>query len=221
MKTGSTSKWVVSNYNWDISWLLDYTDDYVVFDRSDSDAGFRNLDKSKVTKVENIGWDIYDKFNYLVENYDNLPETIILIKGNLFEYMPRTEFDKVKDNQFFTPLLSQEHKTYDRVDINKHQWNRICFYENGMYNEINDRWYLKKCPAKRKMEYDAYWHGIEPDYQSQPYKQFAPGSNYIITRKDVLKRPKDFYIKMRYFVDYTRLPGEAYLIERDLYHIFK
>lgn len=199
--------YVVSNYNNPLDWLKEYTDDYLIYDRSDTDEFIKGL---KAIKVPNIGWDIYDKLTYLIDHYDELPDIILLIKGNLFKHISKEEFDQVKDTKTFTPLLTKNHRTYEPV----------CRYKDGIYEEINNRWYLPKFRTDKLKDYDAFWDWIEPGYQQEAYKRFAPGSNYIVTRQDVLKHPKAFYEKLRSFIDYCQLPGECQILERDLYHIW-
>ena len=197
---------MASNYNADISWILDYTDNYIIYDRSDTDEWIKPFDQTKVIKVKNIGWDIYDKLTYLIDNYDNLPETVILTKGNTFKYITKEEFDSVCNNISFTPLLTKHHKTYLPV----------CFYDkNGMFNEINNSWYLKTFPAKYFSSYNQFIKGF--GIEKPKYIKFAPGSNYIVTKENVQKHPKSFYEKLRRCVDYSTLPGEAQIIERFLY----
>jgi len=197
---------MVSNYNADISWILDYTDNYIIYDRSDTDEWIKHFDPKKVIKVPNIGWDIYDKFTYIIDNYDSLPETMILTKGNIFKYITKEEFDGVCNNTFFTPLLTKHHKTYLPV----------CFYDkDGMFNEINNSWYLRTFPAKYFNSYSQFikQFGLE----IPKHVKFAPGSNYLVTKQNILKHPKSFYEKLRCCVDYSTLPGEAQIIERFLY----
>jgi hypothetical protein len=86
---------------------------------------------------------------------------------------------------------------------------------NGLYHEINNYWYLKSHPAKRKKELVDFL-GIK----YKLYLAFAPGSNYIVPRENILKHSKDFYIKLRSFLDWTVYPGEAQIIERSLYYIW-
>jgi len=52
------------------------------------------------------------------------------------------------------------------------------------------------------------------------YIKFAPGSNYIVTRDNILKHPKSFYEKLRHYIDYGPTPGEAQIIERFLYTLW-
>lgn len=197
---------MVSNYNADISWILDYTDNYIIYDRSDTDEWIKPFDQSKVIKVPNIGWDIYDKLTYIIDNYDELPNSMILTKGNIFKYITPEEFDEVCNNTHFTPLFTKRHKTYMPV----------CFYsEDGMYNEINNSWYLKYHSAKYFHSYNNFISML--GLKKPKYLKFSVGSNYIVTRENIHKHPKSFYEKLRCCIDYGPHPGEAQIIERFMY----
>ena len=194
---------MVSNYNADISWILDYTNDYIIYDRSDTDEWIKPFDPKKVIKVPNIGWDIYDKLTYIIENYDNLPDIVLLTKGNLFKYISREEFDTVCNNEIFTLLLTKNHTTK----------RPVSFYdENGIFNEINNSWYLKHFPAKYFNSFNEFLRGFP--LKPPRYLAFAPGSNYIVSKEDIQKHPKRFYEKLRKCVEYAQLPGEAQIVER-------
>lgn len=191
-------KYVVSRYNHDFSWIGEYSDDIVLYDRSTEP-----LPNSIV--VPNIGTDLYDKFTFIIDNYDNLPDIAVYTKCNLFKYITKEEFDQVKDNKVFTPLLTQNHKVYMPV----------CFYENGMYNEINDYWYLGSHPARYAKEIIDLFK-----MQGRYYNQFAPGSNYILTKENILKHPKELYEKLRSYLEWDVYPGDAQILERNLYYLW-
>lgn len=192
-------RWIVSRYNQNIEYIKEYTDDVVLYDRSE-----KPLDTATF-KVPNIGSDIMDKFTYIVDNYDNLPNVAVYTKANLFQYIHKDEFDELKDNTIFTPLLTQRHKTK----------MPISFYEDGMYYEVNNFWYLYEHPAKFAKEIIDFFHMEERDYNA-----FAPGSNYILTKKDIKKHPKSLYVKLLSFLDWDIYPGDAFLIERNLFYLW-
>lgn len=200
---------VASNYNADCSWIPEASGgDYFIYDRSEC-----GLDPSKVRKVENVGNADYDRLTYLVEEYDNLPDVFMLIKSNLFKYITKEEFDRVKDNTTFTPLLTQNHRTYsDQLGV-------VCYYAGGMYHERNDSWYLHEVPAKYFNDYASFAHEFQ--LPNPRYIPFAPGGNYILTREKVHKYSRDYYDKMRSILPYCQLPGEAQLIERSYYNIWR
>lgn len=192
-------KYVLSRFNHNIGWLSDYSTDLVIYDRSD-----KPVIGSIV--VENIGSDLFDKFTYIIDNYDNLPDVICLIKANLFDYIKPREFEKIKDNKIFTPILSQDHHTYLPV----------CYYKDNMYYEINNYYYLNAHPARYAKEIIALFQ-----MDKRAYNAFAPGSNYILPKENILKHSKDFYEKLRSYLEWAVYPGEAMIIERALYTLWK
>ena len=195
-------KYIISRYNHDLSWLKEYTNDYVIYDRSPTP-----LEDSIV--VPNIGSDIYDKFSFIIDNYDVLPDVAVYTKANLSKYITREEFDRVKDNTTFTPLLTQSHRTYsDDRGI-------VCYYQDGMYYERNDKWFLTAHPARSLELYHLL--GIA----DMEYIPFAPGSNYILPRENILKHSKEFYEKLREYLAWTTYPGEAQIMERGLYTLWR
>ena len=195
-------KFVISRYNNDISWLNDYPNsECIVYDRSDNGTVVTNA-----IVMPNIGTDLYDKFTFIIDNYDNLPDVAVYTKANLWKYISKEEFDLVKDNQTFTPLLTKNHKVKEGVS----------FYKDGMYHEINNYWYLGAHPA---------WHFREItemfEMGKREYNVFAPGSNYILPKENILKHSKEFYERLKSFLDWDVYPGDAMLLERCLYVLWK
>ena len=54
----------------------------VIYDRSDIEKDWSHLGES--IRSPNVGENIYDMMRFIVENYDNLPDVAVFIKGNLF-----------------------------------------------------------------------------------------------------------------------------------------
>jgi hypothetical protein len=200
-------KYIVSKYNENIDWLKDYTDDWIIYDRGNEPLNWKNT-----IRVQNIGSDIRDKFTFIIDNYDNLPEVAVYTKGNLFKFISKQEFDLVCNNTTFTPLLTKRHTTYLPT----------CFYsDDGMYNEFNNSWYLYDAdpPTKLYRNYNEYAKDF--GLPITEYIKFAPGSNYIIPKENILKHSKDFYVKIVDIISYGRYPVECQMVERSLYEIFK
>ncbi len=195
-------KYILSRYNHDISWLKDYTDDYVIYDRSE-------IPVKEAIVMPNIGSDIYDKLTYIIDNYDNLPDIAIYTKANIFKYISKGEFDLIKDNKTFTPILTQNHPVREGVS----------YYKDGMYYEINNSDYIKMHPTRHFNLFPDFAKAIGID--SPKYLPFAPGSNYIIPRENILKHSRDFYVKLRSYLMAEGYPGEAMFLERSLYLLWK
>jgi len=201
------------NYNFTPTWLLDSGLDYTIVDHSDSKEYLKDFPQERITYEDNMGQVDFPKLNYLINNYDNLPEVFLWGKTNLFKYITPEEYEKVKDNQFFTPLLTMNHVCYsDRNGM-------VCYYSAGMYCERNDSWYLNQLSSKYFMSYGEFAHEFQ--LPNPNYIPFAPGGNYILTKERVYKYGVDYYKKMASILPYAREPGEAQMTERSYYQLWK
>ena len=189
----------------DVSWVGKYAPSMILYDRSD------NPQPGSII-VPNLGTDLADKFHFIITNYNNLPPVAVYTKDNLWKYISQPEFDKVKNNTWFTPLLTMNHRTY--ADETGKQ---VCYYKDGIYWEINNMWYLNQHPVKHDPREIQTLMGID----KMEYVPFAPGSNYILTAEDIRRHPVEFYIKLYNYLTWAVYPGEAQVIERGLYTIFR
>lgn len=196
---------VVNNYNNDLGWLKDYTDNYVVYNKGEP------IDDPKAIQTPNVGYNIYDYLTFIIDNYDILPPVVQFIKGNILQrHITKEEYDAVCNNTTFTPLLTKNYK----VD------GHIAFYDkDGVYNEKNTSWYLYSYTAKYYFGYADFAEDF--NLPNDDYLPFAPGACYIVPKQNILKHSKDYYERLRTLVSWTQLPAEAHLLERSLYNIWK
>lgn len=204
---------LVSRYEQDVNWVQEYAPSMILYDRSDEPIPGSII-------VSNLGTDIADKLHFIITNYSNLPPVMIYTKANLFKYITKEEFDQVKNNSFFTPLLTKNHKEikYDGTEeyVKRHGTDKnVSYYQNGIYYEINNFWFLNEYPCK-------YFNEIRKIFKmdEREYNAFAPGSNYILTKEDIQKHPIDLYIKLYNFLIWAVYPGEAQLLERNLFYLW-
>ena len=193
-------KYVIARYNHDASWIKEYTNDWVIYDRSEVP-----LDWDNVITVPNIGTDWWDKLGWIIDNYEALPDVVLLSKCNIFKYITPEEFEDIRYNQTLTPILTKNHKTTPGVSY---------YSEDGLYNEINNLWYLGAHPAKHDVGKLMAFLGI----WGRDFVEFAPGSNYIVDKETILKHPKEDYEYLRSLLDWSVYPGEAQIIERGIYN---
>jgi hypothetical protein len=204
-------KKILINYNFtpEKDWI---GDDYLIYDRSDDGIDhLTEFDPTKIIKTENIGQVDFDKLNYIIDNYYNLPEVFLWGKTNLFKYISKEEYEKVKDNQVFTPLLTRHHKeSFDNLGA-------VSYYSGDVYLERNPLLYMSNWKYCRDYPAFAQMFGLpNPDYIP-----FAPGGNYILTKERVHRYAVDFYEKMASLLPYCQQPLEAHLCERAYYTLWK
>ena len=183
-----------------------------------------------VIDIENTGHNITTYFSYFDEHYDNLPEVICLLKGNMIgRHCSREFFEQVYDNKTFTFL-------YDE----KQYWNRFSKYnENKEKNEIgstflamenvyvekNNSWYVDSPnhPKKYFNDVDDLLRFIYKEPMIPQYCMFSPGACFIVRREQILKHSREFYRNLNKIMNYAMdpsFPSEAHQIERILPIIF-
>lgn len=201
-------KTVLTNYNFTPDWVLNYTDEFVIYDRSDSKEYLVDFPQDHIRHQDNIGDADFSKLTYLIDNYYDLPDVFLWSKSNLFKFITPEEFEVVKDNQEFTPLLTQGHKVYDP----------ICHYEDGIYCELNNSWYLNSVPAKYFQSYAEFARAF--NLPNPKYLKFAPGGSYILTKERVHRYAVDFYKDLASILPYCQKPGEAHMLERTYFTLW-
>jgi len=187
-------QYIINAYNGNTDWLKEYTDNPIIYDKKD----------------KNCGYNIYDYLDYIVNNYDNLPDLILFGKDNMLErHITKEEFDTLIKRKEFTPLLTQNHK----VD------GKINYYKDGLYYEFNNSWYVNSYPNKYYTNYSDFARDF--NLPNPEYLPFSPGACYIVTREDIHKHSKEFYDRLKVLVSWHKTPFEAHLIERSLYNIWQ
>jgi hypothetical protein len=236
-------KLVVSNYCTDLDWLK-ITYEYgispqntVIYSRTPDEYGENFSYLGEYIKSPNVGENIYDIFRFIIENYENLPDMSIFIKGNLFsrkkdqthnhpkpgEKYEIDEFYYTTREKFIESLQTDQFLPIDRYHPTSlvgedETFTQPVQYANFYYN--NDV----------ETRYFGDFHEISDAFFINPPKRnvikFAPGGNYAVPKENILKYSKSFYQKLKDIVSYipnpphVRTSGESYLCERFLYFIW-
>ncbi len=204
---------VISNFNRDLRWIPKFTDNYVIYDRSTNPTFPATVDRRKIIKSPNVGYNTYDYFTYIIDNYDKLPDCTIFAKSWSFPRHVRKEyFVRVMNNECFTPL----------EDWKMHQtrWPKSFFSPEGGFCEINNSWYFKHLKHKYFNNYNDFLRYVYKDPIIPRYVRFAPGGDYIVPKANILKLPKVLYQNMRLFVAHCDEPAETHMIERAMHTLW-
>ncbi len=211
---------VVSNYYNDLSWVPEYTDNYLVYDQSDVKIYPPKLNASKVIKSPHLGHNIRDYLTYIIDNYNNLPNRIIFATGNIFpRHVGRDYFDSIVNNGWFTPI--EDHRRFPD------HWPTFFHLADGGFCEKNvdkshDWTGYRVHPAKYFCNYNDLLKICFRTPVIPKYNRFAPAANYIVPKEQIRKLPKVFYENLRTFVSHspTAIPEESHIIERSFYTLW-
>lgn len=206
---------IISNYNTDPEVYLNYCEDYHIYDQS-PDIEIRKKLKvkySKISFVENTGHNISDYFRFFIDNYESLPQHMMLAKGNMIgRHISQDYFDKVYANKYYT-FLYNDRGYADKCGV------AYQLYD-GAFLEINNSWYALAKVHKYFTNFNDLLIFVFKDPIIPQWLLFSPGACYIISREQVKKYPKIFYENLKFLVSYIYFPSEAYQTERMLHIIF-
>lgn len=237
-------KIVVSNYNSNLNWLKLVFDcgfkkqDILIYDRSDEKIDFDS--ELQIIKSPNVGANLYDIFTFIIDNYNNIPDETIFLKGNLFS--PRSGDiigNKNKPDDYYTTkekfiqALNSKclYSCWDnpvRYSVCKHSTKYML--DNGRMSQP-----LAYCSFSVNSGVETQYYNnpnqvLQHCFQSPPnlnFFEFIPASNMVVPKKNILMYTPNLYKKLRNLISYTphkkytqRNPGECYLIERILYYIW-
>jgi hypothetical protein len=210
---------VIHNYNTTPLDLIELCERYVIYDASESKEYLNGIDKSKIVYVKNTGHNISSYFSFIAEWYNDLPEYMALLKGNIIgRHVSRDFFLRVYDNHYYT-FLYEDKSVRDKI-------RKDVFFlaQENEYLEINNSWYSGSGhPVKYFNNYNNLLKFVYQDPVIPEYCLFSPGGCYIISKEQALKNSRQFYINMNKIISYsigTKSPVEAHQIERMMNTIF-
>ena len=200
---------ILSRFKEDPSWVKEYTDNYIIYNKGP------NLDETFNTiKLPNIGGNQFDIAYFICKNYENLPDIMIFIQADPWDHCNREKFNKLIGNVDFTSLESYEHLNNTHAHI---------IDETGGYTEINNSWFI---PAHNRTHnltckyrsYNEFMNKFFKDYDYPPYIRFAPGSQYLVPKKNALRYSRRFWKAIAEELPKNYMT-EAHIVERSLYYI--
>jgi hypothetical protein len=205
---------VVSSFNNDLSWLPRYSKNYFVFEQGAGSGLPPQLDESKVRFVPHSGSCFQDYFTFIIENYDNLPDILYLIKGNVF---PRHLRQHVFDT-YVTKIPPQA--LVDRR-IHTTHFPEAFFAPDGHYFEFNSDWFFHApVPRKYFQSVNALLKFLDPDAREYLYNKFSLAGQVITTREVIQRLPREAYEILSRIVTHDGTAVgytlECFLVERTL-----
>jgi len=203
---------IVSYYNENLSWLDEYTDDFLIYNKGIP----VNIDDPRIENVPNFGGNQIDIFRFIYEHYDDLPELMAFVQAYPWDHCQKGVFDQLIYNEHFTPL-----EYYGSTPSNTSEQRD----ENGGYLEINNSWYIASHNstfglACRYHSFDEFMNKYFKNYNLVEWIRFSPGSQYLIEKRQALYYSRNFWKSLMEELT-EKNSTEAHIIERALWTIFQ
>jgi len=205
-----TAKMIISRYKENFDWVKEYTDNYLIYNKG------KPIDEVRVINAENIGGNQRDIFKFIYDFYDDLPDLMAFMQADPFDHCKKEVFDKLIYNIHFTPL-----EFYGNTPANAMERRS----DTGGFVEYNNSWYIKANNETygvvcKYASLDQFMHKFFSNYERPDWIRFAPGSQYIVEKKQARYYPREFWKKLM-----EELPenfmSEAHIIERSLWLILQ
>lgn len=222
---------VIHNYNTIPTEFINMCNNYIIYDCSSPDTKeqLHNMDLN-IKDVENTGHNITSYFSFFDEYYDNLPDVICLLKGNMIgRHCSMDFFKQVYDNQSFT-FLYEEKQYWDKYskynsDSTLNECGDAFIAMENVYIEKNNSWYVESenHPKRYFNDVDDLLRFIYKNPMIPQYFMFSPGACFIVRKEQILKHSREFYRNLNKIMNYAldpSFPSEAHQIERILPIIF-
>ena len=207
---GSNHFFCISHYDGDLSWVKYIKKNkYIIYNKSS-----KKLEDNFYSKeINNFGYNLYSYLLYICDNYENLPDTIVFCKDNVFKRHIKEEiFIKLLRNNLFTSL--------EDIDYLGNGSLMNIFVSDHGFIEINNSWYKNYFPRKYFSDFNKFYNFIFKSDSNPQFIRFAPGANYILPKENILLRSKNFYANLIKFLEYSNLSCESHFLERSLISIW-
>ena len=167
-------------------------------------TGYYTLDSNYNTiYTKNVGREGHTFYKYIYDNYDNLEDHTVFLQGNPFPHgadqQRRCVISKIQDWQKNKNLkldfeLVAETHLWSNTGLDPHHDIPIADVYKRLFN-VN--------PLDQKNHKKSNFDFI-----------FGAGGQFIVSKKNILKRSRDFYLKIVKMLENNINPMEGYPIER-------
>lgn len=138
----------------------------------------------------NVGREGHTYYNFIYNNYDNLPEYIVFLQGRPYDHSPNlnTNLQKYINSGFKS--------------------NFEFLSEDIINSNLNGNQYDSNLPLKNIYEI------IFGERKETLDFQFGAGAQFFVSKQNILNKTKEFYKKIIELLDYNSNPIEGHVIER-------
>jgi hypothetical protein len=193
---------VISRYNENIRYLLNYSHISIVYNKGNNDIPLN----FNYINLPNIGRESHTYLYHIIKNYDNLADKTLFIQGNIKDHKLYPLNNYLDNKNLFVG-----NKSIHPIIFLKKNINHKGKYLNELYNK-----------DLKKSKYTPYeWINlIGIDITHINKFEMVWGANFSISKDLIHKKPKIFYENIIKYLEYDKNPEEGHYFERAWFLIF-
>ena len=176
---------IVARYNENIEWTKQF-ENVIIYNKG---SNIENEYNEKI--LNNVGREGHTYYKYIYDNYENLSDYTIFLQGNPFDHSPNiiSNLNKYINNKELNIKFEFLSELLILCNLNN------CKYHYGL--PLKDTYYKIFNERKENIEFI-----------------FGSGAQFIVSKQNILKRPKEFYLKIVELLQNSIHPFAGYVIER-------
>ena len=202
---------IASRYNEDIDWLLNEKENLKLYNKGHPIKDFKTI------KLPNVGRESDTYLNYIISNYNYLPEICIFTQGNIndhhsggINYLHKMKEEALKYGKSNPSLITNKNN-----DIWGENFNVNISENNTKYSKAHNNQRTKK-----KISFGEWFKkNIKSEFPNK-LKIYKYGL-FAVSREKILKHKIKYYKKLKKHVNWDSNPAEGHFFERSWYYIFE
>lgn len=201
---------VVARHNENINWLLSNKNECVVYNKGDvkGSESFPN-----VKSLKNVGRESHAYFQYIIDEYDNLPDYIIFTQGKISDHVGKDDA-----NILLKYLLEAMNDNMSHPTV---VTNEMGFPWGPNWNMVNPQHYTFRKPVKsREIMCFSDWFEKVLCITYPKTIQIYKAALFSVSKENIIQHSKQYYEYLQSHLDYDIDPVECHFFERSWYYIF-
>jgi hypothetical protein len=176
---------VVARYNENVEWTKQFSN-VIIYNK-----GSPLKDNFNEIFMDNVGRESHTYYKHIYDNYDNLADYTVFLQANPFDHSPN--------------IIS---------NLNKYVHNTNLSIDFEFLSEYIKNCNLSGCIHHYGLPLINSYEKIFGERKEHMKFTFGAGAQFIVSKKKILQRPKEFYLNIVEMLDKSIKPIEAYVIER-------
>ena len=202
-------KIVVARYNEPIEWLNGVIHNCVIYNKGSP------LNIKNEIMLENLGRESDTYLNYIITNYNNLPDVVIFTQANIADHKGSNDVNYLLSigNSANTHEKSQNYLIH--YDIER------CYCFDSKWNVLKDGTYFLNDNYKNNVPVafdDWFREHIQPDYPN-PIHVYC-NAIFSVKKELILRNSIEYYKRLILEVNHHINSTEGHFLERSWYYIF-
>lgn len=176
---------VVSRYQENVEWTKEFPNVLIYNKGEPLDTTYRAI------QTENVGREGHTFYKYIYDNYENLEDYTIFLQGNPFDHIP---------------TIREKLLNYSEAE------NLNIDFEFVSSNILTTN--LRGCPYHPGLPLIPVYQYLFGEWREDFEFQFGQGGQFIVSKRAIHRRPREFYFKVMNLLSHDVCPIEGYVIER-------